>query len=564
MLDTTRKPGVPRAPCYDAGFMRPTLRAPWTFAAAAALLAIFFLQLFFASRAKSPAWDEPGHIASGVAYVQLGSLAVNPQHPPLLKALSGLGLTLGGGKWQDVPQARDLLRGAEQWQWDIGSLILIKSDLERALLWARLPMMLVGLMGGLVLYLWGRQIAGELAGLCALFLYVLDPTIVGHSFLVTLDVGLGAFSLLFLFCLWNYVRAPGRVGLALCGLTLGLALCTKFSSVVLVPLAALLIVAHAALRTARIRGPEVRAMLAIYGIAAVVVLAIYRFQGPAYLAGVTKVNADHAPNYLVYMAGDLASNFNSYFAVAYLLKEPLAAIVLAAAGLGLVLRGNGFALREKLFLLLPPTAIFALHVWKADNLGIRYIIPCLPFAHLLGGIALASMLRAPGKGKRIAAAILAAWAVAAAAGIYPDGLSYFNESACLLDDPGKLGWDGGSRCGIAWLDDSNVDWGEGLKQLGAWLESNAKGRAAKIGYFGSFPVEAYELPVQPMAGPETWFQPPPGLYAVSAHLVAHNAALVRRNYARGDLWQVRMPPRAIVGHCLYIYDIPPTQSPAGR
>src|SRR5215472_2363825 len=264
--------------CYDAGLMRPTLRPPWSYVIAAVLLTVFFLEVFFASGKKSPAWDEPGHIASGVAYVQLGSLAVNLQHPPLLKALSGLGLTLGGGKWQDVPQARDLLRGAEQWQWDIGSLILIKTGLDRALTWARLPMMLVGLLGGLVLYLWGRQMASEAAALWALFLYVLDPTIVGHSFLVTLDVGLAVFSLLFLFCLWNHVKAPGGVKLVLCGITLGLALCTKFSSLVLLPLAGVLAVGGPGFRKAwRNRSG---ACLAIYAIAAVVVLTVYRFQGP--------------------------------------------------------------------------------------------------------------------------------------------------------------------------------------------------------------------------------------------------------------------------------------------
>src|SRR5215510_344000 len=130
--------------------MKAFLRAHWSAAAAAVLLTIFFGEVFFASQVKSPAWDEPGHIASGVAYVQLGSLAVNPQHPPLLKALSGLSLTLAGAKWPDVPQARELLNGKESWQWDIGSFILIKAGLDSALMWARLPMMLVGLLGGLL------------------------------------------------------------------------------------------------------------------------------------------------------------------------------------------------------------------------------------------------------------------------------------------------------------------------------------------------------------------------------------------------------------------------------
>src|ERR1051326_9204129 len=122
------------------------------YVAAAALLVIFFCELFFASAVKSPAWDEPGHISSGVAYVQLGSLAVNPQHPPLLKALSGLRLTISGGKWPNIPEARALRNGDTRWQWDIGSLRLYKAGLDRALMWARMPMMLVGIMGGLVLY----------------------------------------------------------------------------------------------------------------------------------------------------------------------------------------------------------------------------------------------------------------------------------------------------------------------------------------------------------------------------------------------------------------------------
>jgi hypothetical protein len=568
--------------------MRPAFRSLWSFAAAFVLLALFVCGLYSASETKSPAWDEPGHIAAGAAYVQRGSLAVNPQHPPLLKALSGIGLTFSGAQWPDVPQARDLLNGDQRWQWDIGSLMLIKAGVDRALRWARLPMMLVGVLAGVVIFLWGRQIGGDLAGLCGLLLYVLDPTIAGHAFLVTLDVGLGAFSLLFLFCLWNYVRAPGRATLAFSGVTLGLALCTKFSSIVLLPVGALHVLAasFASRNQARTTPVELLidppakpkqrrkstmpiapsigwkwltssavSLLWIVGIAAAIVLMVYRFHGfGGYIDGMTRVNADHSADYKVYLSGDLAVNFSSYFAAAYLLKEPLAAIALAAIGLWILLRG-AFTLRDKLFLVLPPVAIFVLHTWKADNLGIRYIIPCLMFAHLLGGIALASLLRSPRIATRAVGALLVVWLGVAAAGIYPDGLSYFNESACLLDKPGKLGLDGGSRCGIGWLDDSNVDWGGGLKQLQTWLASNARGRDAKLIYFGSFPPGAYEAPIQEVDPGTMWFQPPPGLYAVSAHTVAHNTALVRHGFAAGDEWMQRLPPRAIVGHCLYIFDI---------
>ena len=46
-----------------------------------------------------------------------------------------------------------------------------------------------------------------------------------------------------------------------------------------------------------------------------------------------------------------------------------------------------------------------------------------------------------------------------AAAIHPDQISYFNEAACLIREPARIGAAGGTACGPYWLDDSNVDWG---------------------------------------------------------------------------------------------------------
>ena len=61
-------------------------------------------------------------------------------------------------------------------------------------------------------------------------------------------------------------------------------------------------------------------------VAAIVVVELFYFF-PAdpllYVAGAARVNADHDPNYLVFMGGRLAPQFSSYFLVTYLLKESL-------------------------------------------------------------------------------------------------------------------------------------------------------------------------------------------------------------------------------------------------
>jgi hypothetical protein len=418
--------------------------------------------------------------------------------------------------------------------------------------------------------------------------------------MVTMDVGCTAFMVLMLFAVWNYVQRPRAWRLVLCGLAMGAALTAKFTAIFLLPVVGVLMLAAVRLTP---RGADTKVVIAaddlcpcgsgrkyknchgkaaqgkaasspaafdyvpygraagafllMLGIALVVIEVVYGFHGGIgrYVAGLRLVNGDHDPNYLAYMGGQLRYRFPSYFAMAYVLKEPLAALVLVGLGLFQLLRAKDTGILAKLFLLLPPVVLFAVHSLFADDLGIRYIIGVLPFTCLIGGLGLTWLVRGGSVVKRCAAGVLCVWLVVAAAGIYPDQLSYFNEMACV-DEPGKIGLDGGSRCGPQWLDDSNVDWGQGLKQLRAWLEANAAGRPVRLAYFGSFPPEAYGLPPQSesLGAMDLMRVPAPGLYAVSTHLYAHTNGLIEK-HRQGSVWMRITPPRAIVGHAFYIYDI---------
>src|ERR1022692_2394591 len=98
--------------------------------AAGALLAVFFLQVLFVSRVKSPSWDEAGHIAAGLTYVTTGNFLVNPQHPPLLKELSGMALMLSGARLPAGAPTQEFVKGNPDYQWMVGSKILVTGDLE--------------------------------------------------------------------------------------------------------------------------------------------------------------------------------------------------------------------------------------------------------------------------------------------------------------------------------------------------------------------------------------------------------------------------------------------------
>jgi hypothetical protein len=294
------------------------------------------------------------------------------------------------------------------------------------------------------------------------------------------------------------------------------------------------------------------AFLAMLGIAVLVIEALYLFSSDPFLyfTGLQMVNADHLAGYSNYLHGVLEPRrFPSYFAVAYLLKEPLAAVVSAGIGCVVLLRNKSMPLMSKLFLLLPPVVLFAAYTIGADQYGVRYIIPTLPFAFLVGGIGLAALVRMRSMWMRAAAGVLCVWTLVEAAGIYPDHLSYFNEMACALESPAQIGIDGGSRCGPLWLDDSNVDWGQGLKQLKRWLGTQTDQRTMKLFYFGSLPPETYGLKYTNLEPAELLAEPAPGLYVVSAHIVA-------RGPAQGAAWLRSLQAKAIVGHALYVYDVP--------
>src|SRR5690242_17369114 len=222
---------------------------------AVVLVAAFLLQCFLASRLKSPAWDETGDIAAGVSYILTDKFTVNLQHPPLLKELIGLSTLASGASWPKSPQAQQLLNGDVRYQWMVGNDIITANGPDNVMFWARLPMILVGAMLAIVLYIWGRCLVGTAAALGALFLYALDPTVVAHAFLTTLDVGLAAFTMLFLFALWHYLRNPNLKRLLLCGAALGAVLATKFSAVVLLPVAGLLILVAVWKRGAQAAAP---------------------------------------------------------------------------------------------------------------------------------------------------------------------------------------------------------------------------------------------------------------------------------------------------------------------
>ena len=341
----------------------------------------------------------------------------------------------------------------------------------------------------------------------------------------------------------RYRDNPTWTNVVWCGASLACTLGAKFSGALFVPIALALLL---------VQNDKPGGLLKPIGVTALIAYALihamYMFPADplAYWHGMRQVNANHNADYAVYLAGQFQIKPFSYFFYTYVLKEPLPTALLAMLGLAWTVTDKKRSIQQKAFLVLPGLGWFVAHLFLADPLGIRYIIVTVVAGHILGGFAIARLW---GTARYVATALLA-WAALSAIGSYPNHIPYFNEVACLAGGNSPVGLDGGSKCGPWWSDDSNVDWGQGLKQLKSWMDANAKGRRIRVMNPYGFPAEAYGIATEPLNGREL-AERPPGLYAVSAHLFAR----LRPQPGEGN-WMRLEKPIAVVGNAYYIFDLP--------
>ena len=129
--------------------------------AAAALLGLFALAAGAGLVGDASVADEHPHILSGYLYWKSGRFAGGLDNPPLGQLAVALPLVLSNRQYR-FPSDENL------WL-------------------CRLPVLLSGLLLGVVLWKWGRALGGAAVGLLALGGFALEPNLLAHGHLATLD-----------------------------------------------------------------------------------------------------------------------------------------------------------------------------------------------------------------------------------------------------------------------------------------------------------------------------------------------------------------------------------------
>jgi hypothetical protein len=194
-----------------------------------------FSMMLWASRTDSAIMDELAHIPAGYGYVHNLDYRLNPEHPPLMKALAMLPVLflnptfpVNTAAWQTE------ING----QWDMGYQFLYNAgnNANAIIQTARLFPILITILAIILVYLLARRLIGRWWALLPAFLFAFDPTVLAHGHYVTTDVGATFGVLLALYFLLKYFDAPSTKRLWFAGLAFGVAMICKFSTPLLVPL----------------------------------------------------------------------------------------------------------------------------------------------------------------------------------------------------------------------------------------------------------------------------------------------------------------------------------------
>jgi hypothetical protein len=378
-------------------------------------------------------------------------------------------------------------------------------------------------------------------------------------------MGATFFILLAAYALWDATRRPAVLRAAWAGLAMGLAFSAKLSALAFCPLlgAAALIDALGEAPGRRRRFVKRLALVAlVISLGLLVLWATYLFQvgpsspsgsllpAPTLLRGVRSVLGFTAGGRPAYLLGEISEEgWWYYFPVALVVKTPIATWVGALVAAGLALRWRS---RDDLILLVPSLAYLAISTAARLNLGYRHLLPILPFVavHIgrLGRPSAWARDRTP-RGQRHLVLGLLVGILCATLMVYPHFLAYFN----------ALG--GGPQNGWRVLVDSNIDWGQDLKLLKAWMAREGV-ESVRLGWFGSARPDAYGITHDLLPGlPHgfvLWQEPPfsrddpePGVYAISV------TNLVGVLFPDHDLyaWFRARPPDERIGYSVFVYRV---------
>jgi 4-amino-4-deoxy-L-arabinose transferase-like glycosyltransferase len=548
-----------------------TARKTWLWLLVAALLLAFVALCVTSVRQKSATYDETHYLGAGNYLLKTHRWTAFDSllHPVFWTVWHDLPLLAVPGPTNVWTELDGSVRGQK--------IMALRPD-DAVLDACRFTLLPFAVALGLVVFRWSQKLYGDAGGLVSLVFYCFCPNLLAHAPLMTPDVTLSCFTVLTAWRLWELAKIPGGKNLLWAGAAMGFMLLSKFTALLLIPF---LFATDAAFRAAtgqfnwrspRSLGRGLRHWLALLGIAWLLVLAAYGFQlggfalpsdawltlpaAPYFQGACFQFLQSKSAHSFFLMGMHSSSGWWYYYLVAGLIKIPIAVLILFA-GLAAARRRLGIPWRpDELYLLMPFVLLFIyLSIFNTIQNGFRYLLPAYPLLLVWLGNYGAVCRRS--RGMRMAVGLLGVWMVAGTLLAWPNYLAYFN------------GFIGGSQNGYHWLGDSNVDWGQDLKELKRYMVRHGIDRI-QLSYFGTADPAHYGIRYEYLPSPYSPLRPTPPLRAGEppARFVALSAYQYQGiGFTNSDFYRsyYRYVPNDVVGGSILIFDlkalVPRTQAP---
>jgi 4-amino-4-deoxy-L-arabinose transferase-like glycosyltransferase len=479
----------------------------WIWVAVMCLMAVQAAQMVYVVHRESLTFDEGNHMFAGYMMWHTGDFGLNPEHPPLVKLLATIP-ALGRDLW--VPPLKGRFFKTEAYLDGRDWLARNDGGSQHMVFQMRLVAGLLALGLSLIVFFAAREWFGEKAALIALCLAVFDPNLVGHSALVTTDIGVTLFFLASIYAFYRYVKMPTWTRLGMAGVAAGLLLATKHSGILLAPMLMLLIVWEIACtpkgERRRVALRLTGAFAAIVMIGVVVLWAFYGFRYAArpagmkfptvaqyaeplsnfskssviwigrmhllpesYLIGLIDVKrmAEFYPTFV--LGRQLAHGVWWYFPLVIVIKTTLGLLALVVLALIAIAIGRLRARRELAFILIPWVVYLGVAMASGMNIGARHILPLYALAAILAGGGVVAWSAKSRRWVWICGVLVAAH-IASALIVFPNYTPYANEA-----------W-GGPKNLHNLLSDANVDWAQQLYQVKQWQDRHP-GEECWFAYF---------------------------------------------------------------------------------
>ena len=571
------------------------------------LLSIHTLLLLDGANRNFVVVDETAHVPSGIAHWKTGTFGAYCVNPPLSRMIATLPVLALRPK-DDFSRLDALPGERSEWLLALDFMNVNRDRFFDLFKVARLAGIAWSVFGAWLAGKWARELYGDVAGLLTTALWCLEPTTIAFAQVVTPAVPASVAGLLAAYAFWAYLGGPTWTRAILCGLALGLAVATKFTLIVFYAVWPVVwLVTSRRPRRPRARWGRLSHPLAILATSLLVINLSYGFRRVGwtlgefsffsaafsgeepgvpgnrfrhgilgrvpvplpeeYIRGIDLQRRDFEVGLPSYLAGTWRHRgWWYYYLYAMAVKLPLGHLFLFAASLATLVarRKAGDA---GVFLALHAAAVLALVSSQTGfNHHVRYVLPALPFLIVGAG----SLVARASRRRIVVCAAMACWSAVSVLRVHPHEMSYFNEMG------------GGPTGGDTHLVDSNIDWGQDLLFLKAWLDRNPDSEPIGLAYYGLVDprivgIRSHLPPLGPTglfpgdAGYQSRLGPLPGVYAISvnhlrgAQFVAPDGQGGFHHTSRDDYaYFRRFRPVARAGYSILIYRITPAEANVAR